>query len=132
MYKKSFEALQTDYIDYYVLHSVGSRGDIKEFNKRNVENGMVDYLVKEREVGRIRHLGWSFHGDKQTFDDVVALHEKYHWDFVILQINYVDWKIGVGNAIGVEYFYTELESVVFLWLLWNLYWVDVFPNCQTM
>lgn len=110
MYKKSFEALQTDYIDYYVLHSVGSRGDIKEFNKRNVENGMIDYLVKEREVGRIHHLGWSFHGDKQTFDDVVALHEKYHWDFVILQLNYVDWKFAVGNAIGVEYFYTELEK----------------------
>lgn len=110
MYKKSFELLQTDYIDYYVLHSVGSRGDITEFNKRYVENGMVDYLVKEREAGHIRHLGWSFHGSKETFDDMLALHEKYHWDFVIIQMNYIDWKIAKGSGIGAEYLYTELEK----------------------
>lgn len=110
MYKKSFDLLQTDYIDYYVLHSVGSRGDITEFHSRYVDNGMVDYLVKEREAGRIRHLGWSFHGSKETFDDMLALHEKYHWDFVIIQMNYIDWKIAKGSGIGAEYLYTELEK----------------------
>lgn len=110
MYKKSFEILQVDYIDYYVLHSIGNRGDIKEFNQRYVENGMVDYLLKEREAGRIRHLGWSFHGSKQTFDDMMTLHEKYHWDFVIIQMNYIDWKIAKGSGIGAEYLYTELEK----------------------
>lgn len=110
MYKKSFEVLHVDYIDYYVLHSVGSRGDIKEFYSRYVDNGMVDYLVKEREAGRIRHLGWSFHGSKETFDDMLALHEKYHWDFVIIQLNYIDWKIAKGSGIGAEYLYTELEK----------------------
>jgi len=110
MYKKSFEILQTDYIDYYVLHSVGSRGDIKEFHARYVDNGMVDYLVKEREAGHIRHLGFSFHGSKETFDDMLALHEKYRWDFVIIQMNYIDWKIAKGSGIGAEYLYTELEK----------------------
>lgn len=110
MYKKSFEALQVDYIDYYVLHSIGSRGDITEFHKRYIDNGMVDYLVKEREAGRIRHLGWSFHGTQQTFDDMLELHEKYHWDFVIIQMNYVDWKIAQGSGIGAEYLYSELEK----------------------
>lgn len=110
MYKKSFEILQVDYIDYYVLHSVGSRGDITEFNKRYVDNGIIDYLVKEREAGRIRHLGWSFHGSKETFDDMLILHKKYHWDFVIIQLNYIDWKIATGSGIGAEYLYIELEK----------------------
>lgn len=110
MYKKSFEMLQVDYIDFYVLHSIGNRGDIKEFYSRYVDNGMVDYLIKEREAGKIRHLGWSFHGSKETFDEMLKLHEKYHWDFVIIQMNYIDWKIAKGSGIGAEYLYTELEK----------------------
>lgn len=62
MYRKSFEDMQVDYIDYYLLHMIGG-GGMEQFRKRYIDNGMIDFLVKEREAGRIRRLGWSFHGD---------------------------------------------------------------------
>ncbi len=109
MYRRSFKELQVDYIDYYLLHAIGG-GGMKEFHRRYVENGMLDFLLEERRAGRIRHLGWSFHGSKEVFDEMLALHDTYHWDFVLIQMNYVDWHIAKGSGIGAEYLYTELEK----------------------
>ena len=67
MYNRSFEELQVDYIDYYLLHSIGG-GGMDNFRRRYVDNGMMDFLMEERKAGRIRHLGWSFHGAKDVFD----------------------------------------------------------------
>ena len=89
MYQNSLKQLQVDYIDYYLLHAIG--GGMDEFNRRYVDNGMMDYLMKEREAGRIRNLGFSFHGYKEVFDEVLAMHDKYHWDFVQIELNYLDW-----------------------------------------
>ena len=62
MYYDSFKKLQVDYIDYLLLHGVGMGEDgMKEFNQRYVENGVLDFLMKEREAGRIRNLGFSYH-----------------------------------------------------------------------
>lgn len=90
MYRRSFEDLQVDYIDYYLLHSLGG-GGMANFRRRYVDNGMLDFLLEERKAGRIRHLGFSFHGTQEVFDELLALHEQYHWDFVQIQLNYVDW-----------------------------------------
>ncbi len=107
LYKQSFKRLKTDYIDYYLLHSLG-KGGLEGFNKRFVENGMMDYLMKERKAGRIRHLGFSFHGDKENFDILMGLHEKYHWDFVQIQLNYIDWRHAGGAT--AEYQQQELDK----------------------
>lgn len=89
MYLDSMKNLQVSYIDYYLLHALG--GSMDDFNHRFVDNGMLDFLVKEREEGRIRNLGFSFHGDTAVFDQVMELHNVYHWDFVQVQMNYFDW-----------------------------------------
>ena len=89
MYRQSFRDLQTDYLDYYLLHSIGGGNGIELFNDRYINNGMLDFLVKEREAGRIRNLGWSFHGDVKVFDYVLDMGVK--WDFVQIQLNYLDW-----------------------------------------
>lgn len=102
MYRKSFENLQTDYIDYYLLHSISG---MDAFKKRYLDNGMIDFLMEERKAGRIRNLGFSFHGGNEGWDELMALHEKYHWDFVQIQLNYIDWKH--ANA---EYLQTELDK----------------------
>ena len=109
MYEKSFKDLQTDYFDYYLLHSIGN-GGIETFRARYIENGMIDYLVKEREAGRIRNLGFSFHGTKEVFDEVLAMHEQVHWDFVQIQLNYVDWRHATGRNVDAVYLYGELEK----------------------
>ncbi len=105
MYHNSLEYLKTDYIDYMLLHSIGR--SIADFETRYIKNGMLDFLVAEREAGRIRNLGWSFHGTKEVYDYVLSLHDKYHWDFVQIQLNYPDWKYQNPNA---EYLLTELEK----------------------
>ena len=109
MYRKSFENLQVDTIDYYLLHSIGN-GGIETFRARYIENGMLDYLVEERKAGRIRNLGFSFHGTQAVFDEVLAMHETVHWDFVQIQLNYVDWRHASGNNVNAEYLYGELTK----------------------
>ena len=109
MYRKSFEDLQVDYIDYYLLHSIGN-GGIDTFRARYIDNGMLDFLLGEREAGRIRNLGFSFHGTVDVFDEVLAMDERAHWDFVQIQLNYVDWKHASGNNVDAEYLYGELAK----------------------
>ena len=111
MYHNSMKELQVDYIDYYLLHAVG--GSMEEFAKRYVDNGMMDFLLEERKAGRIRNLGFSFHGMKSVFDEVLALHDKYHWDFVQIELNYLDWdyanEINKSN-VDASYLYGELQK----------------------
>ena len=109
MYERSFRELQVDYIDYYLLHSIGN-GGIETFRARYIENGMIDFLMKEREAGRIRNLGFSFHGTKEVFDEVLAMHDQVHWDFVQIQMNYVDWRYASGRNVNADYLYAELEK----------------------
>lgn len=113
MYHDSFKNLQVDYIDYLLLHGVGMGDGMEEFNKRYIDNGVLDYLLNEREAGRIRNLGFSYHGDIAVFDHLLANHDKYKWDFVQIQLNYLDWhhakEINPRNT-DAEYLYTELAK----------------------
>ena len=111
MYKQSFENLQTDYFDYYLLHSIGN-GGIETFRARYIDNHMIEYLMAEREAGRIRNLGWSFHGTKEVFDEVLAMHDTVHWDFVQIQMNYVDWRHATGRNVNADYLYAELQKLI--------------------
>ena len=110
MYRKSFENLQVDYIDYYLLHSLGG-GGVEQFNRRYVDNGILDFLMEERKAGRIRNLGFSFHGDNATFDEFLKLHDKYHWDFVQIQLNYLDWNNGGNTKANAAYLQQELDRL---------------------
>nr|WP_165041100.1 aldo/keto reductase [Dysgonomonas sp. ZJ709] len=111
LYRKSMENLQIDYIDYYLLHAIGL-GGMKAVMERFYDNGMLDFLIKEREVGRIRNLGWSFHGDIETFDFLLSQQDegKVSWDFVQIQLNYVDWLHASGWNTNAEYLLSELEK----------------------
>jgi predicted aldo/keto reductase-like oxidoreductase len=112
MYRNSLKQLQVDYIDYYLLHAIG--GGMDEFNTRYVDNGIMDFLLKEREAGRIRNLGFSFHGYKNVFDQVLALNDLYHWDFIQIELNYLDWnyanKINSRN-VDASYLYEETQKL---------------------
>ncbi|MBQ7622812.1 MAG: aldo/keto reductase, partial [Bacteroidales bacterium] len=107
MYRRSLEIFNTDHIDYYLLHSIGSASD---FNRRFGDTGILDFLLKEREAGHIRHLGFSIHSQQDGFDSMMELHEKYHWDFVQIQMNYLDWKHAGGRNTNADYLYSELAA----------------------
>ena len=107
MYKASLEAFRTDYLDYYLLHSIKNAAT---FTKRFVDNGLIDFLMEERKAGRIRNLGFSFHGNKEGFDELMALHEKYHWDFVQIQLNYMDWNHAGRRNTNASYLQAELDK----------------------
>lgn len=112
MYRNSFKELQVDYIDYMLLHSIGS-GGMDALHARYLDNGMLDFLVEERKAGRIRNLGFSYHGDIEVFDYLLAHHDEYKWDFVQIQLNYVDWKHAKemnDRNTDAEYLYNELSK----------------------
>ena len=112
MYKDSFKQLQTDYFDYYLLHSIG-RGGKDAFNRRYVDNGLVPFLLEEKKAGRIRNLGFSFHGAKHEFDYFMELYDSREivWDFVQIEMNYVDWAHADGvRNVNADYLYAELDK----------------------
>ena len=103
MFANSLRELQTDYLDYLLLHNLGNKD---AYNKRFIENGLLDYLLQQKREGKIRNLGWSFHGEKAFFDFMLD-EAGVHWDFIQIQMNYVDWQRGNPTA---EYMYKRLAE----------------------
>ena len=112
MFAQSLKELKTDYIDNYLLHAIGN-GGWTAFSKRYIENGAADWCLELRSQKRIRNLGFSFHGDRKTFDWCLEHHDKYHWDFCQIQMNYVDWlhaKQTNERNLDAKYLYDELTQ----------------------
>jgi len=83
---------KTDYFDFYLVHNLAQEakraaGNV-EFFDRFEKIGFYDMLVRKKTEGKIRRLGFSFHG---TIDLMQKLVEKYEWDFAMIQLNYLDW-----------------------------------------
>lgn len=122
MYHHSFKALKVDYIDYMLLHAIGQKSQdankrflsgMEAFQARFIDNGMLDFLMAERKAGRIRNLGFSYHGDVEVFDYLLSRNDEFQWDFAQIQLNYVDWKhakqVNPRNT-NAEYLYGALEE----------------------
>ena len=117
MYETSKRLLRTDHIDFYLLHSIGGGATpeegVKLFNKRFIDNGILEFLLKERAAGRIRNLGFSFHGQEAVFRHALTLHDRVHWDFVQIQLNWVDWhhakEVNKRN-VNAETLYNLLDA----------------------
>ena len=113
MYEQSLERLKVDHIDYYLLHSIG--GGMDSLKGRFLDNGILDFLLKEREAGRIKHLGFSYHGDVRDFDWLLDRQDEYHWDFVQIQMNFLDWRHasvqkGWRHDADAEYLYEKCKK----------------------
>ena len=88
------EKLNTDHIDYYLIHSL--MGELWD----NVEKlGVRDFLDKAKADGRIINAGFSFHGAPDEFKPII---DAYNWDFCQIQYNFLDEKLQAGTK-GLEY-----------------------------
>lgn len=122
MFRNSLRYLQTDYVDYLLLHGIGmpardAEGNqltgLEAFDRRYMDNGILDWLVEQKQAGKIRNIGFSYHGDIEVYDQLLRWHDegRYHWDFVQIQMNYVDWlhaKEQNPRNTNAEYLYNEL------------------------
>ena len=86
--------LQTDYIDYYLIHAV----DLKAIN-RLIKRDLFKFIKKAKDEGKIRHIGFSYHGPKEEFEIII---DGYDWDVVMVQYNYFDENVQASME-GIEY-----------------------------
>ena len=101
IFNLQLERLQTDYIDFYLLHSVNN---LQQYKDTFIETGILEYLLEQKEKGIIKRLGFSFHGPNEEFPKIV---EQYKWDFSMIQVNYYDWEKDIGDA---KFLYDVLEK----------------------
>lgn len=85
---RQLKALQTEYIDFYLLHAMN-----KDKFKLIKEWNVMEQLEKWKEEGKIRYIGFSFHDDYATFKEIL---DYYPWDFCQIQLNYMDQDIQQG------------------------------------
>jgi predicted aldo/keto reductase-like oxidoreductase len=84
-------ALDTDYIDYYLIHNINS---LEQWNEL-CGFGIVEWLAARREEGKLRQIGFSFHGAR---DEFVRLLDARDWDFCQIQYNYANENYQAGAA----------------------------------
>ena len=91
---EQLKRLQRDSIDYYLIHSV----DLKTVN-RLLKKGLFEFLNKAKSEGKIKYVGFSYHGVKEEFDLLI---DGYDWDVVMVQYNYFDENVQASTE-GIEY-----------------------------
>ncbi len=99
------QRLQTDRIDYYLIHALSG----ESWNKMN-NLGVGPFLDRAKSDGRIRRAGFSFHGVNQDFIRIVDSHS---WDFCQIQYNYLDTEYQAGRA-GLNYAFDKGLGVIIM------------------
>lgn len=94
-FQEELQRLQTDYIDYYLMHMLN---DCRTWEKL-VQIGIRDWIEEKKKSGVIRNIGFSYHGNSGNFR---ALLDAYDWDFCQIQYNYLDEHAQAGRE-GLEY-----------------------------
>jgi predicted aldo/keto reductase-like oxidoreductase len=84
------ERLRTDHIDFYLVHSLMSWESWTDFRALGFDDFVRDNLA----AGKIRHIGFSWHGNKEDFKRVV---DDFDWEFVQIQYNYLDEAYQAGR-----------------------------------
>lgn len=98
IFEKQLEKTGMEYFDFYLVHNVC---ELNIDGYLDPANGILEYLLKQKENGRIRHLGFSVHG---TFDTMMRFMGVYgpYMEFCQVQLNWIDWEFQDAKA-KVEY-----------------------------
>lgn len=116
---KQLEKLKVDYIDYYLLHTL---------NKKSWENlldfGILEWMDKIKETGKVRYMGFSFHEEHSYFNRIV---DAYDWDFCQVQYNLLDEYYQAGIE-GIEYAASKGLGIIVMEPLRGGMLVDKIPD----
>ena len=88
IFEKQLEKTGAGYFDFYLIHNVCEM-NIDEY--LNLDHGIVAYLLKQKEAGRIRHLGFSAHGAIPVMERFLEAYGE-HMEFCQIQLNFLDWE----------------------------------------
>jgi Predicted oxidoreductases of the aldo/keto reductase family len=99
MFQTQLTRLQTDSIDYYLIHMLNSLKDWERMTGLNI----INWISEKKAAGQIKNIGFSFHGTNEEF---VKLIDAYDWEFTLVQYNYIDENHQAGRK-GIEYAYLK-------------------------
>jgi predicted aldo/keto reductase-like oxidoreductase len=94
LFATQLQRLQTDYIDYQLIHMLTT----PESWQRMLDRGVADWVAAKKASGEIRNFGFSFHGGGENFLHIL---EAFDWDFAMVQINYLD-ECDQAGVVGLE------------------------------
>ncbi len=110
IFSKQLEKCRVDYFDFYLFHNV-CEANIDAY--LDPQYGIYDYLMQQKKAGRIRHLGFSAHGNLDTMRRFLDAYGK-DMEFCQLQINWVDWafqnakeKVELVSSYGIPVWVME-------------------------
>lgn len=94
IFNKQLEKCNTPYFDFYLIHNV-CEANIDEY--LNEENGILPYLLKQKEEGKIKNFGFSVHGNLDTINRFLEMYGPY-MEFCQIQLNYLDYEFQNAKA----------------------------------
>lgn len=122
---QQLEKLQTDFIDFYLLHMITGRNwepIVKRFK-------LIDKIEKAKAQGKVRHIGFSFHASLPIFKQVIDATP--NWDFCQIQLNYLDTEYEAG-VTGMKYAADRGLGVVIMEPLRGGFLADVPPEVDAI
>ncbi|MBS7008684.1 aldo/keto reductase [Anaerostipes sp.] len=94
IFEEQLKKCGADYFDFYLFHNVYEKNIDPYMDEKY---GIMEYLLKQKEAGRIRHLGFSCHGRYDTLKRFLDTYGK-ELEFCQIQLNYLDWKLQDAKA----------------------------------
>ena len=119
-FDEQLERLQTDYIDYYLMHMLT---DVVAWDNLK-KNGILEWIEEKKASGQIRNIGFSYHGDTAKFIDIL---NDYDWEFCQIQYNYLDEHTQAGRK-GLDAAYAKGVPVIIMEPLRGGKLVDLMPD----
>lgn len=120
MFQEECRRLQTDYVDYYLMHMLG---DVETWDRLKLM-GIDQWLEEKKAAGKIRNIGFSYHGHTDMF---CRLLDAYPWDFCQIQYNYMDENSQAGKR-GLQYAAAKKIPVIIMEPLRGGKLVDLLPE----
>ena len=99
IFSEELKRLRTDHVDYYLMHMLTDTVTWE----RLVALGVADWLEEKKACGQIRQIGFSYHGNSETFCKLV---DAYNWDLCMIQYNYMDEHSQAGRR-GLDYAHSK-------------------------